>query len=120
MISVPAGVTSVGSAPVRDAALKAGAAEAYLIEEPMAAAIGANVPISGPSGSMIIDIGGGTSEIAVISLGAIVVSTSLRVGGNKIDEAISNYVRKKYNLMIGRPHRRRGEDPDRHCPAARA
>jgi rod shape-determining protein MreB len=101
MISVPAGVTSVEKRAVRDAALKAGAGEAYLIEEPMAAAIGANVPISGPSGAMIIDIGGGTSEIAVISLGAIVVSTSLRVGGNKIDEAIANYVRKKYNLMIG-------------------
>ena len=101
MISVPAGVTSVEKRAVRDAALKAGASEAYLIEEPMAAAIGANVPISGPSGSMIIDIGGGTSEIAVISLGAIVVSTSLRVGGNKVDEAISSYVRKKYNLMIG-------------------
>jgi rod shape-determining protein MreB len=101
MISVPAGVTSVEKRAVRDAALKAGAGEAYLIEEPMAAAIGASVPISGPSGAMIIDIGGGTSEIAVISLGAIVVSTSLRVGGNKIDEAILNYVRKKYNLMIG-------------------
>src|SRR5450759_563909 len=101
MISVPAGVTSVEKRAVRDAALKAGAREAYLIEEPLAAAIGANVPISGPSGVMVIDIGGGTSEIAVISLGAIVVSTSLRVGGNKIDEAITNYVRKKYNLMIG-------------------
>jgi cell shape determining protein, MreB/Mrl family len=101
MISVPAGVTSVEKRAVRDAALKAGAGEAYLIEEPMAAAIGASVPISGPSGAMIIDIGGGTSEIAVISLGAIVVSTSLRVGGNKIDEAVSSYVRKKYNLMIG-------------------
>jgi len=101
MISVPAGVTSVEKRAVADAALKAGAAHAYLIEEPMAAAIGANVPISGPSGAMIIDIGGGTSEIAVISLGAIVVSTSLRVGGNKIDDAIVNYVRKKYNLMIG-------------------
>ena len=101
MISVPAGVTSVERRAVRDAALKAGAGEAYLIEEAMAAAIGANVPISGPSGAMVIDIGGGTSEIAVISLGAIVVSTSLRVGGNKMDEAIANYVRKKYNLMIG-------------------
>jgi rod shape-determining protein MreB and related proteins len=101
MISVPAGVTSVEKRAVRDAALKAGAGEAYLIEEPMAAAIGASVPISGPSGAMIIDIGGGTSEIAVLALGAIVVSTSLRVGGNKIDEAVSNYVRKKYNLMIG-------------------
>ena len=101
MISVPAGVTSVEKRAVRDAALKAGAKEAYLIEEPLAAAIGANVPISGPSGNMIIDIGGGTSEIAVISLGGIVVSNSLRVGGNKFDEAIASYIRKKYNLMIG-------------------
>ena len=101
MISVPAGVTSVEKRAVRDAALKAGAKEAYLIEEPLAAAIGANVPISGPSGNMIIDIGGGTSEIAVICLGGIVVSNSLRVGGNKFDESIATYVRKKYNLMIG-------------------
>jgi rod shape-determining protein MreB len=101
MISVPAGVTSVEKRAVRDAALKAGAGEAYLIEEPMAAAIGASVPLSGPSGSMIIDIGGGTTEVAVISLGSIVVSTSLRVGGDKVDEAIAAYVRKKYNLMIG-------------------
>ncbi len=101
MISVPAGVTSVEKRAVRDAALKAGAREAYLIEEPLAAAIGANVPISGPSGNMIIDIGGGTSEIAVIALGGIVVSTSLRVGGNRFDEAIASYIRKKYNLMIG-------------------
>ncbi|MGZ9277208.1 MAG: rod shape-determining protein MreB [Candidatus Limnocylindrales bacterium] len=101
MISVPAGVTSVEKRAVRDAALKAGAKEAYLIEEPLAAAIGANVPISGPSGNMIIDIGGGTSEIAVIALGGIVVSHSLRVGGNKFDEAIATYIRKKYNLMIG-------------------
>ena len=101
MISVPAGVTSVEKRAVRDAALKAGAKEAYLIEEPLAAAIGASVPITGPSGNMIIDIGGGTSEIAVISLGGIVVSHSLRVGGNKFDEAITTYIRKKYNLMIG-------------------
>jgi rod shape-determining protein MreB len=101
MISVPAGVTSVEKRAVRDAALKAGAKDAYLIEEPLAAAIGANVPISGPSGNMIIDVGGGTSEIAVIALGGIVVSTSLRVGGNRFDEAITSYVRKKYNLMIG-------------------
>jgi rod shape-determining protein MreB len=101
MISVPSGVTSVEKRAVRDAALKAGAREAYLIEEPLAAAIGANVPISGPSGNMIIDIGGGTSEIAVISLGGIVVSRSLRVGGNKFDESIANYIRKKYNLMVG-------------------
>jgi rod shape-determining protein MreB len=101
MISVPAGVTSVEKRAVRDAALKAGAKEAFLIEEPLAAAIGANVPISGPSGNMIIDIGGGTSEIAVIALGGIVVSHSLRVGGNKFDEAIATYIRKKYNLMVG-------------------
>jgi rod shape-determining protein MreB len=101
MISVPAGVTSVEKRAVRDAALKAGAKAAYLIEEPLAAAIGANVPISGPSGNMVIDIGGGTSEIAVIALGGIVVSTSLRVGGNKFDEHIASYIRKKYNLMIG-------------------
>src|SRR6266566_376102 len=101
MISVPAGVTSVEKRAVRDAALKAGARDAYLIEEPLAAAIGANVPISGPSGSMIIDIGGGTTEIAVIALGGIVVSDSVRVGGNKFDEHITTYVRKKYNLMIG-------------------
>jgi rod shape-determining protein MreB len=86
---------------VRDAALKAGAREAYLIEEVKAAAIGANVPISGPSGNLVIDIGGGTSEIAVMALGGIVVSQSLRVGGNRFDEAIVSYVRKKYNLMIG-------------------
>ncbi len=101
MISVPSGVTSVEKRAVRDAALKAGAREAYLIEEPLAAAIGANVPISGPSGNMIIDIGGGTSEIAVIALGGIVVSASVRVGGNRFDESIASYVRKKYNLMIG-------------------
>jgi len=101
MISVPAGVTSVEKRAVKDAALKAGAREAYLIEEPLAAAIGANVPISGPSGNLVIDIGGGTTEIAVIALGGIVVSTSLRVGGNRFDEAIASYIRKKYNLMIG-------------------
>jgi rod shape-determining protein MreB len=101
MISVPSGVTSVEKRAVRDAALKAGAKDAYLIEEPLAAAIGANVPIAGPSGNMIIDIGGGTSEIAVIALGGIVVSQSVRVGGNRFDEAIANYIRRKYNLMIG-------------------
>src|SRR5438552_13425537 len=101
MISVPAGVTSVEKRAVRDAALKAGARDAFLIEEPLAAAIGANVPISGPSGNMIVDIGGGTTEIAVIALGGIVVADSLRVGGTKFDEALANYIRRKYNLMIG-------------------
>jgi rod shape-determining protein MreB len=101
MVCVPSGVTSVEKRAVRDAALKAGAREAYLIEEPLAAAIGANVPISGASGNMVIDIGGGTSEIAVVALGGIVVSRSLRVGGNRFDEAIASYIRRKYNLMIG-------------------
>jgi rod shape-determining protein MreB len=101
MISVPAGVTSVEKRAVRDAAIKAGAREAYLIEEPLAAAIGASVPIGGPTGNMVIDIGGGTTEIAVIALGGIVVSSSLRVAGNRFDEAIASYIRKKYNLMIG-------------------
>src|SRR5438552_6526374 len=101
MISVPAGVTSVEKRAVRDAALKAGAKDAFLIEEPLAAAIGANVPISGPSGNMIVDIGGGTTEIAVMALGGIVVADSLRVGGTKFDEALANYIRRKYNLMIG-------------------
>jgi rod shape-determining protein MreB len=101
MISVPSGVTSVEKRAVRDAALKAGARDAFLIEEPLAAAIGANVPISGPAGNMIIDIGGGTTEVAVIALGGIVVSDSVRVGGTRFDEAIASYVRRKYNLMIG-------------------
>ena len=101
MVCVPSGVTSVEKRAVRDAALKAGARDAYLIEEPLAAAIGANVPISGASGNMVIDIGGGTSEIAVVALGGIVVSRSLRVGGNRFDEAIAGYIRRKYNLMIG-------------------
>ena len=101
MISVPSGVTSVEKRAVRDAALKAGAREAYLIEEPLAAAIGANVPIDGASGSMIVDVGGGTTEIAVISLGSIIVSDSVRVGGNKLDEAIAVHMRRAYNLMIG-------------------
>jgi rod shape-determining protein MreB len=101
MVCVPSGVTSVEKRAVRDAALKAGARDAYLIEEPLAAAIGANVPISGASGNLVIDIGGGTTEIAVVALGGIVVSRSLRVGGNRFDEAIASYIRRKYNLMIG-------------------
>jgi rod shape-determining protein MreB len=101
MISVPSGVTSVEKRAVRDAALKAGARNAFLIEEPLAAAIGANIPISGPAGNMIIDIGGGTTEIAVIALGGIVVSDSVRVGGTRFDEAIAAHIRRKYNLMIG-------------------
>ncbi len=101
MICVPSGVTSVERRAVKDAAIRAGAREAYLIEEPLAAAIGANLPISGPSGNLVIDIGGGTCEVAVISLGHIVVSRSVRAAGNRLDEAIANFVRKRYNLMIG-------------------
>ena len=101
LVSVPAGSTSVEKRYVLDAARQAGAGKAYLIEEPMAAAIGAQLPISGPSGNMIVNIGGGTAEIAVLSLSDIVVAKSHRVGGNRIDEAIALYIRRKYNLMIG-------------------
>ena len=101
LVSVPAGSTSVEKRYVLDAARQAGAGKAYLIQEPMAAAIGAELPISGPSGNMIVNIGGGTAEIAVISLSDIVVAKSHRVGGNRFDEAIALYIRRKYNLMIG-------------------
>lgn len=101
MVSVPAGVTSVESRAVLDATYSAGAKNAYLIPEPLAAAIGANIPISEASGNMIVNSGGGTTETAVISLGGIVVYNSVRVAGNRLDEAIINYVRRKYNLMIG-------------------
>ena len=101
MVAVPGGITSTERRAVIDATLAAGAKAAYIIKEPIAAAIGANIPIGSPSGHMIIDIGGGTSEIAVISLGGIVVNTSVRIGGNKFDYAIQEYVRKKYGLAIG-------------------
>jgi len=101
MISIPEGVTSVEQRAVRDAALQAGADKAYLIPEPLAAAIGARIPVSDPNGSLVIDIGGGTTEVAVISLNDIAESNSVRIGGNKLDEAISNYIKRKYNLMIG-------------------
>jgi rod shape-determining protein MreB and related proteins len=101
MVCVPAGVTSVERRAVMDATLSAGAKMAYLIDEPLAAAIGSNIPIANPSGNMIVDIGGGTVEAAVICLGGVVVHNSFRVGGNKIDEAIASYVRKKFGLIIG-------------------
>jgi rod shape-determining protein MreB len=101
MISVPVGVTSVESRAVRDAALQAGGKQAYLIPEPLAAALGAGLPTGTPTGNMVVDIGGGTTEAAVISMNDIVVSNSVRVGGNKLDEAIAAYIRKKYNLLIG-------------------
>lgn len=101
VICVPSGVTEVEKRAVEEATIQAGAKEAYLIEEPMAAAIGANLPVEEPSGSMVVDIGGGTSEVAVISLGGIVTSKSLRIAGDELDEAIVHYVKKEYNLMIG-------------------
>jgi rod shape-determining protein MreB len=101
VVCVPSGVTEVEKRAVIDATLQAGAKEAYLIEEPMAAAIGAGLPVEEPTGSMVVDIGGGTSEVAVISLGGIVVSRSLRIAGDELDDAIVNYVKKEYNLMIG-------------------
>ncbi len=101
VICVPAGVTQVEKRAVVDATKEAGAREAYLIEEPMAAAIGAGVDIFEPEGNMVVDIGGGTTEIAVISLGGIVKTSSLRVAGDKLDEAIVQYVRQKHNLLIG-------------------
>jgi rod shape-determining protein MreB len=101
MICIPAGVTTVEMRAVREAALAAGARYAYLIREPLAAAIGANIPVAQPSGNLIIDIGGGTTEVAVVSLNDIVVSHSVRVGGNKFDEAIASYIKRKYNVLIG-------------------
>ncbi|OGY44480.1 MAG: rod shape-determining protein [Candidatus Buchananbacteria bacterium RIFCSPHIGHO2_01_FULL_39_14] len=101
MVAVPAGITSTERRAVIDATIAAGAKAAYIIKEPIVAAIGANIPIGSPSGHMIIDIGGGTSEMAVISLGGIVASTSVRIGGNRFDTAIAEYVRRKYNLAIG-------------------
>jgi rod shape-determining protein MreB len=101
VIGVPSGITEVERRAVRESAEQAGAREVYLIDEPMAAAIGAGIPIQDPEGSMIVDIGGGTTEVAVISLGGMVVAKSLEVAGDKMDEAIVQYFRRKYNLSIG-------------------
>ncbi len=101
MVAVPAGITSTERRAVVDATIAAGAKAAYIIKEPIAAAIGANIPIASASGHMIIDLGGGTSEMAVISLGGIVANTSVRIGGNKFDTSIMDYIRRKYNLAIG-------------------
>jgi rod shape-determining protein MreB len=101
MVSVPVGVTSVEERAVRDAARQASGRESFVIPEPLAAAIGAGLPIDTPTGNMVVDIGGGTSEAAVVSMYGIVVAGSVRVGGLKFDEAIAGYVRRKYNLMIG-------------------
>ena len=101
VICVPSGSTSVERRAIRDAASNAGASQVYLIEEPMAAAIGADMPITEPVGSMVVDIGGGTTEVAVLSLRGLAYTTSVRVGGDKMDEAISSYVRRNHNLLIG-------------------
>ncbi len=101
MVCVPAGCTQVERRAALDATLSAGAGHAYLIDEPLAAAIGAQIPVSAPSGHMIVDIGGGSSEAAVISLGGVVTHKSVRVAGNKIDEAIQNFLKKKHNLIVG-------------------
>lgn len=101
VIGIPSGVTEVEKRAVHDAALSAGAREAYLVEEPMAAALGAGLPVSDSVGSMVVDIGGGTTEVAVISLGGIVVSRSIRVAGDEMDEEIIRYARQRYNLLIG-------------------
>ena len=101
IICIPSGITQVEQRAVRESALSAGASEVYLMEEPMAAAIGAGLPITEPSGNMIVDIGGGTTEVAVISLSGIVQSMSVRVAGDKMDEAIIQYIKRKHNLFIG-------------------
>jgi rod shape-determining protein MreB len=101
MVCIPSGVTQVERRAVLDATMSAGAKVAYLIDEPLAAAIGAKIPIAQAAGHMVVDIGGGSTEAAVISLGGVVVHHSVRVGGNKIDEAIANYAKKKFNLLIG-------------------
>ncbi len=103
MVSVPYGVTSVERRAVREAALDAGAGRAHLIPEPLAAALGAGLPISTPSGNMVVDLGGGASEAAVIAMNGIVAANSARVGGIRLDEAIMAYIRRKYNLVIGQP-----------------
>src|SRR5512133_2412895 len=101
VVCVPSGVTGVEKRAVEEATLSAGARQAYLIEEPMAAAIGAGLPVAEPTGNMIVDVGGGTTEVAVISLGGIVVSQSLRVGGDEMDEAIINHIKTEYKLLVG-------------------
>jgi len=101
VVAVPSGITGVEQSAVKEAGHQAGARRVYIIEEPMAAAIGAGLPIHEPTGNMVVDIGGGTTEVAIISLSGIVYANSVRVGGDKMDEAILNYVKRKYNLLIG-------------------
>ena len=120
IICVPFGITEVEKRAVKESAESAGAREVYLIEEPMAAAIGAGLPITEPRGNMVVDIGGGTTEVAVISLAGIVYSQSVRVGGDKMDEAIIAYMKRKYNLLIGEQTAERIKMHDRQRLPARA
>lgn len=101
VVCIPSGITAVEERAVREAAMQAGAKEVYLIEEPMAAAIGAGLPVHEPTGNMVVDIGGGTTEVAIISLGGIVTSRSIRIGGDEMDDAIVQHIKRNYNLMIG-------------------
>ena len=113
IVCVPSGITGVERRAVEEAAYHAGARRAYTIEEPMAAAIGVDLPIHEPAGSVIVDVGGGTTEVAVISLGGIVVAKSARIGGDEFDEAIVNWVKKEYNLLLRRSHCRAAQDGNR-------
>jgi rod shape-determining protein MreB len=101
VVCVPSGITGVEQRAVEEATISAGARSAYIIEEPMAAAIGAGLPVHEPTGNMVVDIGGGTTEVAVVSLGGIVTSQSIRIGGDELDDAIINYIKKEYSLMLG-------------------
>lgn len=101
VVCVPSGITGVEQRAVEEASIQAGARAAYIVEEPMAAAIGAGLPVHEPAGNMVVDIGGGTTEVAVVSLGGIVTSASIRIGGDELDESIINYVKKEYSLMLG-------------------
>ncbi len=117
IICVPCGSTQVERRAIRESALGAGASDVYLIEEPMAAAIGAGLPVSEASGSMVVDIGGGTTEVGVISLGGMVYKGSIRVGGDKFDESIINYIRRNYGMLIG-PRCARSRSRAATCPKA--
>ena len=113
IVCVPSGSTAVERRAIQESALSAGARRVFLIEEPMAAAIGAGLPVTEPTGSMVVDIGGGTTEVAVLSLGGIVYSRSVRVGGDKMDEAIIAYIRRNHNLLIGEVHGRAHQEGNR-------
>ena len=115
VVGIPSGITEVEERAVEEAVLSAGAREVYLIEEPMAAAIGANLDVAEPTGNIIVDIGGGTTEVAVISLGGVVVSNSLRIAGDELDEDIIDYIKKEMGLAIRRNNSRRNKKRNRMC-----